>query len=236
MLELGRVESKDINEFNIQSEDNTVKNEDIVTRLSSVTNAWAYMPTFVSIASLANFLARHTLGSCQNLNLVDNEKIFFDSCVLPYERTLFWGGISIALFTTSLALPYLPSVIDRIKKMRIIGEDVKESRASKKPVRFDKLDPTSTLSIGLVLVGVMKSLGSLVYFSEAGIRTVFGACTPESIYNGNNVTYHVTNFSCQDALQNGYTEILAAGILFATATIISNSPALIGRIKKIFNK
>jgi hypothetical protein len=221
MQELGRVVSKDINEFNIQPEDNVTKNEDAITRISSATNAWAYIPAFVSIANLANFFARHTLDTCQtSCSLINNERVIRNVCDLPYERTLFWGGISIALFTTSLALPYLPSIVDRIKKMRVIGEDVRESSTSTKPIKANRLNPIEMLPIPIFIIGVMKSLSSFIYFSEVGIRTSLDTCTNQYVLAG----YNITDFSCQTALQNGCAEILTAGILFTTAAIINNAP------------
>lgn len=78
----------------------------------------------------------------------------------------------------------------------------------------------------------MKSLSSIIYFSEDGIRTSFGACTNQYVLDG----YNITHFPCQAAIQSGYTEMLTVGILFTTAAVIKSTPSLIGRVKNLFNK
>lgn len=231
----------------VQRDDNastmhaSTMHEGLMTKVSLITKIGACILGGISATNWANFSARSLLGTCHIPDsLVNNKALVSNLCDLPYDRSLFWGGLSIALFTASITLPYTPSVVDRIKNLTIFGKfkettskDVETLSDSKNLGKVTNLSDPNILAPVLSLAGVMKGLESLIHFSEAAGRSLLGTCEVNRIVEG----YKITDFACQYALKNGHSQILAACILVTTAgaLVIVDRSTLPGRFKKIFN-
>jgi hypothetical protein len=224
MSKLGRIEQK-----NIQFE-NPEEGKGLISNLTSTTELAAYLTATASINNLVNLLSRQVLDTCQDSYLINNTMLHGDLCKSPHELSLYYGALSAGLFTTSLALPYLPLVIDKIKKLRVMGEDIKEPQAPKKPIKIERVDPSLMLRFSIILTGVFEASSSLFYLSDSGLRTALGTCSNQYQID----EYTIQDFTCQNMHQEGVTRAVAALMLFTTASIIANAPSLTGRIKSFF--
>jgi hypothetical protein len=193
-----------------------------------------YATAFYASADLANVVAKETLGYCDPW--MHPERPYYP-CADTWNKLSLSGSVSLALFTTSLALSYSSTILDKIKSLPLFGKGKNSSEVESKGSDIDLFVSAQNLALAISITSAGTAanqiMSSLFKFSELASYQLSETCISEiKVDLTNTVKYD----HCASLIKDGNAKLLAAGLALTAFGAAFASKALIGRVSKWANK